>query len=414
MYAGRTAVLGALVALTSGVAAAAGSAQVGYLPPAGSWERRAPEQVGMDPAALRAAVEFALASESRAPRDLEEAHHRSFGREPFGEGIGPFAPRGNPTGLIVRRGYLVASWGDPEREEMTFSVAKSFLSSVLGVAYDRGLIGPLDRPVAQSVGPTLVLGDRLGTGRYGAERMGDSRLLHLFDGPHNSRVTWDHLLRQTSDWEGTLWGKPDWADRPDPDPSRWTGRPRNEPGSVYEYNDTRVNVLALATLNVWRRPLPEVLREEIMDPIGASRAWRWYGYENSWVLIDGLAMQSVSGGGHWGGGLFIDAYDLARFGLLTLRDGRWSDRQLLSGEWLRMARTPTPAQPDYGFMNFMLNPGRERFPSAPETAYAHLGNGTNMVYVDPVNDLVVVARWIDNAALDGLIGRVVGAVRTPR
>lgn len=402
------------VTVLAGAVALPCAAQAGYVPPPGSWERRAPEQVGMDPAAVRAAVGFAVASESRAPRDLEEAHQRSFGREPFGEGIGPFAPRGAPTGLIIRSGYLVASWGDPEREEMTFSVAKSILSSVVGVAYDRGLIGPLDRSVAQTMGPTLALGDRLGTGRYGAERTGDSRLLHPFDGPHNSRITWDHLLRQTSDWEGALWGKPDWADRPDPDPARWTTRPRNEPGSVYEYNDTRVNVLALAALNVWRRPLPEVLREEIMDPIGASRAWRWYGYENSWVLIDGLAMQSVSGGGHWGGGLFVDAYDLARFGLLTLRDGRWGDRQLLSREWLRMARTPTPAQPDYGFMNFMLNPGRKRFPSAPESAYAHLGNGTNMVYVDPVNDLVVVARWIDNAALDGLIGRVVGAVRPAR
>jgi hypothetical protein len=58
-------------------------------------------------------------------------------------------------------------------------------------------------------------------------------------------------------------------------------------------------VLALAALNVWRRPLPEVLKESIMDEIGASNTWRWYGYENSFVVIDGRIIQSVSGGGRW-------------------------------------------------------------------------------------------------------------------
>ena len=58
-----------------------------------------------------------------------------------------------------------------------------------------------------------------------------------------------------------------------------------------------------------------------MDPINASQTWRWFGYENSWVVMDGAAVQSVSGGGHWGGGMFISARDQARFGYLTLRRG---------------------------------------------------------------------------------------------
>ena len=85
--------------------------------------------------------------------------------------------------------------------------------------------------------------------------------------------------------------------------------------------------MALAALQVWRRPLPDVLREEVMEPIGASSTWRWYGYENSWVEIDGKKVQSVSGGGHWGGGMFINAYDMARFGYLFLRNGKWKDRR---------------------------------------------------------------------------------------
>jgi len=188
---------------------------------------------------------------------------------------------------------------------------------------------------------------------------------------------------------------------------------RNEPGAVYEYNDVRVNALALAALCVWRRPLPQVLREYVMDAIDASPTWRWYGYETSWVELDGEAVQSVSGGGHWGGGMFISAHDMARFGLLTLRRGRWRDKQLLSEEWLRQATTPSPAQPTYGFMNFFLNTGRKYLPSAPASAFAHVGNGTNIVYVDPENDLVVVSRWIENGAVDGFISRVLASINAP-
>jgi CubicO group peptidase (beta-lactamase class C family) len=284
---------------------------------------------------------------------------------------------------------------------MTFSVTKSFLSSVVGVAVDRGMIRSVQDSVHRYMAPVLALG--------AGGALTAATLIEPFETPHNRRITWEHLLRQTSDWEGTLWGKPEWADRPTGEPSEWATRKRNEPGAVYEYNDVRVNALALAALNVWRRPLPEVLRDEIMEPIGASTTWRWFGYETSWVEIDGRAVQSVSGGGHWGGGMFISARDQARFGLLTQRRGRWKDRQILSEQWVRMALTPTTAEPTYGFMNWFLNTDRKLLPSAPASAFMHLGNGTNMVYVDPENDLVIVARWIRRDALDGLVQRVLGA-----
>ena len=383
-----------------------------YFPgPGDDWQRRAAARAGMDSARLAEAVRFAVENESKAPRDLETAHYQTFGREPFGAGVGPFQPRGDPTGVILRGGYIVAEWGDPYRVDMTFSVAKSFLSSTVGVAFDRGLIPDLRQPVWRAMAPVVVL--PTGGGRR-SDALGESTPLRPFDTPHNRRITWEHLLRQTSDWEGTLWGKPEWADRPGPRPAEWTTRPRAEPGTVYEYNDVRVNALALAALNVWRRPLPQVLREEIMDPIGASRSWRWYGYENSWVELDGVAVQSVSGGGHWGGGIFISARDMARFGLLTQRRGRWGGRQILSEAWVRMALTPTTAEPGYGFMNWFLNHDRKRLPSAPASAFLHLGNGTNAIYVDPENDLVIVARWIEQSALDGLVQRVLAARSTAR
>jgi CubicO group peptidase (beta-lactamase class C family) len=108
-------------------------------------------------------------------------------------------------------------------------------------------------------------------------------------------------------------------------------------GYVWEYNDVRVNALALAATSVWRKPLPQVLKQYIMDPIGASNTWRWTGYRNAWIVLDGQAVQSVSGGGHWGGGMFINAYDMARYGLLTLHRGNWNGKQLLSEQWIKQS-----------------------------------------------------------------------------
>jgi CubicO group peptidase (beta-lactamase class C family) len=383
-------------------------AQRNYVPPAGSWERHDARAAGLDDAALKAAVEFAAASESKTPRDLLEAHYRTFGREPFGEPVGPFADRGPTTGLIVKDGYIVAAWGEPDRVDMTFSVTKSFLSAVVGVAFDGRLIRSLQDRASGYAAPITVYDPLQRYDSPGA--LGRPQFLDLFATPHNRTITWEHLLRQTSDWEGSLWGKPDWADRPDRDPSTWLTRARSASGTVYEYNDVRVNVMALAALNVLRRPLPEVLKKHVMDEIGASQTWRWHGYENSFVLLDGQVMQSVSGGGHWGGGMFINAYDMARFGLLTARSDKWGAKQVLSAEFVRQATTPTAAHPTYGFMNWHLNTERKLYPSAPEGIVSHLGNGTNMIYADPANDLVIVARWIENGKIDEFLAKVYAAL----
>jgi CubicO group peptidase (beta-lactamase class C family) len=127
--------------------------------------------------------------------------------------------------------------------------------------------------------------------------------------------------------------------------------------------------------------------------------------------MDGVKVQSVSGGGHWGGGMWISARDQARFGLLTLRRGKWKDQPILSERWIKMATTPTPAEPGYGFMNYFLNTGRKRFKGAPETAFAHQGAGSNIIYVDQENDLVVVVRWIEGSAVDEFVSRVLAAIR---
>jgi len=379
-----------------------------YFPPADHWEHRSAIAMGIDSVHLQEAIQFAITNEAKMPRSQDLAQAMSFGKEPFSDPVGPLADRGEPSGIIIYHGYIVAEWGEPLRVDMTNSVTKSLLSAVVGLAVDRGLIASIHDSVYKAMPPIEVY-DPANINRS-AEHFGQPNFIYPFNTPHNRTITWDHLLRQTSDWEGTLWGKPDWADRPSDKQNEWLTRKRNEPGSTWKYNDTRVNALALAATCIWHQPLPQVLRDNIMNPIGASNTWLWTGYRNAWIVLDGKLIQSVSGGGHFGGGLFINAYDMARFGLLTLHQGNWAGKQLISAEWIRRSRTPTPANPDYGFMNYFLNTGKKMLPSAPENAFAHIGNGTNMIYVDEQNDIVAVVRWIENSQLDGFVKRLLAAI----
>src|SRR5436190_2650153 len=377
-------VTAALAPLSAQRPAARDAASGPYFPERFDWQHRKPQELGMDPARIDEAVQVSIARENPGPKDMTLFLHGSFAKEPFSTIVGPVRDRGGASGVITRRGYIVAEWGDPKRVDITNSVTKTFLTTVVGLAWQRGLIHDV-KDYARDYMPPHV---------------------DLFEAPHNQNIKWDDLLRQTSDWQGTLWGKPDWADRPEGEkPQDWPNRPLHEPGTHYKYNDVRVNVLALAALQVWRRPLPEVLREEVMNPIGASSTWRWYGYENSWVEIDGQKMQSVSGGGHWGGGMFIDSYDLARFGYLFLRNGKWKDHSLVSEKWIQMARTPGPDNKTYGFAHWYLNTDRKPLPSAPETAVRFVGNGSNIIYIDWDNDIVAVVRWIRGGnALNDVVG----------
>jgi CubicO group peptidase (beta-lactamase class C family) len=202
-----------------------------------------------------------------------------------------------------------------------------------------------------------------------------------------------------SEWSGELFGKSDQVDHyrqigVGADNSRkGQERPRRAPGSYYEYNDVRVNALSFALMSLFRRPLPEVLRDRIMDPIGASQGWRWEGYETSWTEIDGRRIQSVPGGGHWGGGLFISATDHARFGQLILRDGVHNGQRLLPEGWMAQTVTPSATLANYGFL-WWLNRGPEANPALPAGSFSAQGAGTHQIWIDPEHDAVVVLRWV--------------------
>ena len=363
-----------------------------------SWQEANPAEAGLDPEALAAAVAFAKGHESPWPRSLYYPDGRYVGTVewnetgPWSEVVGPVRERGGPAGVILKGGRRVASWGDPARPDVTFSVAKSYLAVLAGLAVEDRLIRDVDEPVRVTVDDP-----------------------HL-DGSRNSRITWRHLLQQSSEWEGELFGKSDQVDHfrqvgPGADNGRkGEARERRPPGTFYEYNDVRVNLLAYCLLKRFGRALPQILRERIMEPIGCSDSWEWLGYRNAWVPVGAEQVQSVPGGSHWGGGLFIDALDHARFGLLVARGGRWAGRRLLPETWVADMTTPSPTLANYGYL-WWLNAGPSANPGLPSGAVCAMGAGSNIIWIDAEHDLVVVARWIDKAAVDDLLTCVVRALR---
>ena len=348
----------------------------------------------MDDSRMQQAVRFAMDHETSWDRETTGTwgvHQQD--PPPWNRLLGPVHDRGPVSGTIVVAGKTLASWGEPKRADLTFSVAKTYLALLAGVAHDRGLLPD----VHEAIGKRIP-----GIG---------------FDAGNNARVTWTQMLQQTSEWSGEVFGIPDQADHyrtvnfgPPATGRKGDRRPLHQPGTFWEYNDVRINQLSLALLHLFQRPLPEVFREAIMRPIGASEDWNWVGYDSAWVMVAGQRMQSVPGGTHWGGGISISAEDQARVGQLLLDEGLARDgRRVLSAQWIREMRKPCPLAPWYGYLVW-LNHSRKMFPSVPESAYCAFGAGSSFTLIEPDRRMVIVVRWIDSAHADAFFGKVLAAV----
>lgn len=342
---------------------------------------------------INQAIAFAQEHETSWDRDI----NGNFGVHqndppPWNRLYGPLYSRGPVSGVVLQDGRQLASWGEPDRADLTFSVAKMYLALLAGVAHDRGLLPDVNE----------VVGNRLkGIG---------------FDEGNNARVTWKHLLQQTSEWTGTLWGIPDQADHyravtfgEAPDGKKGEKRPLHDAGTYWEYNDVRINQLAFALLHLFQKPLPDVFREAIMQPVGASNDWQWVGYDDSWVDIGGQRVQSVTGGSHWGGGMSVSANDQAKIGQMLVDDGMANGKRVLSSEWLAQMRTPCELAPYYGYL-IWLNEGRRIFPSLPESSYFGIGAGSSFTWIEPERRLVTIVRWLDSTYADALFSRILKAV----
>lgn len=364
------------------------TAQETYFPAAGMWEERSPVTFNIKTAQLNDAIQFARDNEYKGSSDLRQAILKGFENEPYHEIMGPTKKRGGPAGMVIKNGYIVAKWGETKRVDMTFSVTKSFLSTIGLLALDHKLIASEKDPVVDYVWD------------------------HTFEGAHNSQITWEHLFNQSSDWRGQLWDSYDWGDRPPTSGNLddWKNQKLNIPGTVFKYNDVRVNLLAYSLLQVWRKPLPTVLKEHVMDPINASSTWRWFGYDNAWVDIDGFKMQSVTGGGHSGGGLFINTEDMARFGLLFMNNGNWNGNQLIPAASIEKAMEPSVPNTNYGYMWWLNGEEKRPWKNLPNNLFYAAGFGGNFIIIDRKKDLVIVTRWLEPSQVEAFLTRIYSAL----
>lgn len=356
-----------------------------YFPPADGWARKTPAELGMDPGGLAEAVAYATAHETQRALDFSDQE------KTFGALLGSMpVKRAHTNGLVIYKGYVVAEFGETTAVDPTYSVAKSMLSTVAGVAVREGRI-VVGEPVSR----------RVTDGGYAFGQ--------------NADITWKMHLQQESEWAGEMWGKKDdfigaaAFGAGERKPRERRPRERRAPGSFYEYNDVRINRFALSLLRAMNRSVPEVFEQEVMAPIGASNSWKWVPYHNSYVEHGGKRMASVSGGTRWGGGMWINSWDMARFGYLWLRGGAWNGKQVLPAAYVKEALTPSAHGPDYGYL-WWLNRQGKNLPGLPANAYAALGAGSNTIVVSPDHELVIVWRWHAGNPAE-LAKRVIAAIR---
>ncbi|WP_309131289.1 serine hydrolase [Brevibacterium sp.] len=325
-------------------------------------------------------VEFVATLES-PEFDVVNALKATTAEESDPEPIGVLYPRRQPAnGVVVRDGRTIARWGDIRVPDMAFSVSKALLSLCAGLAWTKGLITDMHEPVGGWVSRLELGPDQL----TGIEDLGDT--------------SWHHLLQQTGSWEGAVWGKHTSIDRQMDRYGHAANASGFAPGTRWNMNNVRVNLLALALSSVFEDSLESVLRRDIMNPLGGSGSWRWNGYANSYCRLGGRMRQVVSGGAHWGGGIYISSADLALIGKLCAGRGRFGAQQLLSPEWFDMAWDPCPVAPEGSGYLWHLNTGHELSALAPASGVAALGGthalGVNMLWVDPDTDVVAVSRWM--------------------
>ena len=143
---------------------------------------------------LNEAIAFAQAAECQWPRSMHMPDgqfvmtYDSGERPPDNEVLGPVTPRGGASGIVYQGGKLLTEWGDTNRADMTFSVAKSFLALLAGLAVGDGVIKSID------------------------DKVGDYALDDGFKSEQNKSITWRHLLTQTSEWQGSVFSKEDRID----------------------------------------------------------------------------------------------------------------------------------------------------------------------------------------------------------
>ena len=290
-------------------------------------QRAHPEQVGLDAQRLTDALTFAG---GRNRLNVQVFRHNCL----VGEG-----PTNEQTGHIP--------WN-------VWSVTKSVVSLITGIAADRGLVdiaAPIDR--------------------YLPPGLGDTR---------RRAITIENLLTETSGMRtGVVTEGITGAVPIDPNSAvQALGVPLDhEPGTVFTYSQRTVDLLSYVMELAVGEPLQEFAQRELFTPLGIERGdWYW--------------ARDRSGHTYGYAHLLIPPADLAKLGLLVANNGDWGGQQVVSRQYLSRATTPSRANPCYGYLFWLGSSCAENPSFLPPDTFAMSGMGLQNVFVVPSLDLVVV------------------------
>src|SRR5215510_311194 len=262
-------------------------------------------------------------------------------------------------GAIRHESY--ADWGGPNTHWISWSVSKSFVSAVIGIALDEGLIKSIEQPVDDYI-PALGI-----------------------EGSAYKGVRIKDILQMSS---GAGWNE-DYSD-PNSDIGRFrrimaTGGALNEfpatlkrarePGTFNHYNSADTQVLGMLLVAVTGRSIADYMQEKLWHPLGMEADGCW--------IIDSTGMEMAYGG------LNAIARDYAKIGELYRLNGKWDGKQIIPETWVRASVTPdapylTPGDTGrgYGYQWWV--------PKGNEGEYSAIGVYNQFVYVNPAKRVVIV------------------------
>ncbi|HZR84798.1 MAG TPA: serine hydrolase [Candidatus Binatia bacterium] len=295
------------------------------------WDVVSPADEGMDPAVLEGARSYAFAD----------------GRNTQGV-------------VVVKDGAIVAEWYAPDHGAASlatsWSAAKSFASTLIGIAIDRGDLAGVDVPLSdfypdwrRDARDAIALRDlmEMRSGLAWNETR-DVAAFHISNG--------DQLAASEA---------------------RPAARP---PGAAFNYSSADSMLLSGVIEQATGRTAGDFAQEVLFGPIGMRADW-W-----------------IDGGGHTLTYCCIDTTtrDFARFGLLFAREGEWNGHRIVSREWVDEATTPPADLPFYALQWWVDLQGSLIVNGTAVREFTARGLADQNVYVFPELDLVVVRNGIYN------------------
>lgn len=321
--------------------------------PVPDWQSASPEEQGMDSAALAGLVAFGKVSRFDSL-------------------------------LIARHGRIVldASYApySAELPHAVNSTTKAVIGSLIAILLKDGTLDSLDHPVV--------------------DFFGDREIANLDE--RKKAITIRHLLNMTSglDWDeglgggkelslGELMRSPDWVkyvlDRP----------MAHAPGEQFYYNSGSTHLLSAIITKLTGKSAADYAQEKLFGPLGiAPPFWR-------------RDPQGISTGGF---GLALKPHDMARFGYLYLRGGRWGDQQVLPPDWVEAVNHATldmkmRFEPAMRYANlFWALPDRH--------VYMSVGYHCQVVMVLPDQDIVAVVTARDFCPFRRLADDIAGSAKS--